>query len=292
MNELIIKERDLELVVKSKTLGNLETNAKTIKENVEKMLPNFKPENYSIENIKQAEEDRALLNKTSKTLNDERIAIEKEFMKPFEDFKSIIKDTTDLIKEASSKIDEIVKTKEQEEKDIKKASIQKYFNENVGSLKDLIDLPKVFNEKWLNKTYKIEDIAKEIDTNLNSIRDSLSTIESLSSKYEVELKNYYINTLDLGLTIKYDHELKENEEKLASQSRIAEIDKIKLEEKKLEETSNKIVEEKIYDPIQTVNLQIKTKESKLTALRNFLEINNIFTKNIDTGKIIVDDNDR
>jgi hypothetical protein len=292
MNELIIKEKDLELVVKSKTLGNLETNAKTIKENVEKMLPNFKPENYSIENIKQAEEDRALLNKTSKTLNDERIAIEKEFMKPFEDFKSIIKDTTDLIKEASSKIDEIVKTKEQEEKDIKKASIQKYFNENVGSLKDLIDLPKVFNEKWLNKTYKIEDIAKEIDTNLNSIRDSLSTIESLSSKYEVELKNYYINTLDLGLTIKYDHELKENEEKLASQSRIAEIDKIKLEEKKLEETSNKIVEEKIYDPIQTVNLQIKTKESKLTALRNFLEINNIFTKNIDTGKIIVDDNDR
>ena len=42
---------------------------------------------YGDEDIKQAKEDRANLNRLKKALNDRRIEIEKEYMKPFLEFK-------------------------------------------------------------------------------------------------------------------------------------------------------------------------------------------------------------
>ena len=97
----MITENDLELVVSKKSLGELTTNAITIKKKVEEALINFKAENYNENNIDKAKDDKALLNKTSKKLNDDRIALENEFMKPFEEFKITIKETTDLIKTAA-----------------------------------------------------------------------------------------------------------------------------------------------------------------------------------------------
>lgn len=282
-----MKENELQLVVKEKNLGSLVTNALTIKEKIEKQLPNYKAENYSIENIKQAEDDRALLNNTAKALNQQRIDLEKEFMTPFDTFKTIVTDTCNLIKEASSKLDEIVKAKEQEEKDNKKSDIQKYFDENLGSLKDLINLEKIFNDRWLNKTYKIEDIYKEIDTEFKKIRESLTTIESLKSKYEVELKNHYIETLDLAGTIIKNNALLEKEAQLVEQSKLAEIEKVKQEEKVLVETSTKKIEINVIDPVETYILKITTERSKHQALKIFLETNKMNTINNETGKVIV-----
>lgn len=282
-----MKENELQLVVKEKNLGSLVTNALTIKEKIEKQLPNYKAENYSIENIKQAEDDRALLNNTAKALNKQRIDLEKEFMAPFDTFKSVVTDTCNLIKEASLKLDEIVKTKEQEEKDNKKSEIQKYFDKNLGSLKDLITLEKIFNDRYLNKTYKIEDIYKELDETFKKVKEDLSTIESLKSKYEVELKNSYLRDLDLSNAIKLNNELLEKETKLVEQSKLAEIEKVKQEEKVLVETSTKKIEINVIDPVETYILKITTERSKHQALKIFLETNKMNTINNETGKVIV-----
>ena len=77
----------------------------------------MRTENYNENNIDIAIKDRALLNKSAKALNSKRIELEKKFMEPFENFKSIIKETTDLIQEASSNIDSIVKAVEEKEKE-------------------------------------------------------------------------------------------------------------------------------------------------------------------------------
>src|SRR5574344_1511147 len=185
----MINENELELIVSKKSLGELTTNAITIKKKVEDALINFKAENYNEDNIDKAKEDKALLNKTSKKLNDGRIALENEFMKPFEEFKTTIKETTDLIKTASSNIDEIVKEVENKVKEEKKNIIINFYDENVKELKDLITFDSLFNDKWLNKTYKIDDIQNEIKDNLSRIRNDLLVITTLKSKYEVELKN-------------------------------------------------------------------------------------------------------
>lgn len=52
---------------------------------------------YTDDQIKQAKADKANLNKLKKALNDERIRREKEYMKPFNDFKSKINEIICII---------------------------------------------------------------------------------------------------------------------------------------------------------------------------------------------------
>lgn len=277
-----LNEKELTLVVQEKNLGTLKTNALSIKQKVEEILPNYDAKNYDSTNIDKAKEDKALLNKTSKLLNDERIRLEKEFNAPFEEFKTIVNDTCKLIKEASNQIDEIVKTEENKEKTAKRELIENVFKENVGNLIDLISLEKIFNDRWLNKTYKIEDIEKEIQETFKSIKEGLETIESLNSKYETELKAYYLDTLDLSSAIKRNNELMTKDEILNKQSEVRVEEKKLEEEVKLQEMATAKVEEKVFDPEMTYTLKITGKKSQLLALKTFLNTNNMTFEKIES----------
>ena len=172
-----MEEKEFELVIKEKNLGSLTTNAKAIKESVEKALSNYKAENYDESNIDDAKKDKALLNNTSKKLNDERIKIEKEFMKPFEEFKTTVTETCNLIKKASNEIDVIVKSVEDREKEKRKEIVKKIFDTNVNELKEVLSFEKIFDDKWLNKgsfkedgTFKFEN---DLIEKINNIRNDL-----------------------------------------------------------------------------------------------------------------------
>ena len=150
----------LSLIIKEKTLGNLVTNAKDIKAYVEEKLKEYSVDNYAGD-AKQAAKDKAEINAAIKTLNDRRIALEKEWNMPFAEFKNIISETCDMMKTASGKLDVIVKAKEEEEKAQKKAQIIELWN---GKNFNLVPLDRIFNAKWLNKTTKLAAVDAEIDT--------------------------------------------------------------------------------------------------------------------------------
>lgn len=277
MNEL--SEKDLELVVIKQELGELETNALSIKGKVIEVLPNYSIDNYDESNIDVAIKDRALLNKSKKALNDKRIELEKKFNEPFTNFKTIIKETIDLIDEASSKIDSVIKESEEREKAKRKDIIISIFNENVKELKDVLSLEKIFDNRWLNKgafnsngTFKLEE---ELINKINKIRTDLVAISDLKSKYEVELKNNYLNYFDLGAVITKNNELMKKEELLNIQkdetAKEIEIQKVE----KMQEVATTKVTEKVTDDVLTYTLKITGKTSQMVALRKFLETNNM-----------------
>ncbi len=275
----MIKEDELKLVVTDKTLGTLVTNAESIKSKVKEILPTYKANNYSEDNIEQARKDKALLNNTSKLLNDERIKLEKEFMKPFEDFKSIVKETTDLIKEASSNIDSVVKEVENKEKEKRKAIITEIFEDNVKELKGVLTLEKIFDDKYLNKgsfndknEFKLE---KELIDKIDKVRQDLITIDNLNSKFVTELKTDYLNSLDLGLVIRKNNELTLKEELLSKLNE--ESNKVIEEQKeeKMQAMANTVVKEKVLDETLTYTLKITGTTSQLQALKHFMEVNNM-----------------
>ena len=115
-----LNEKTFELVVSEKSLGTLTTNALQIKEKVLEILPKYDIANYNEGNIDQAKKDKALLNSSSKFLNEKRIELEKEWLKPFNEFKDIITETNSLIKECTAKIDSVVKESENKEKEYKR----------------------------------------------------------------------------------------------------------------------------------------------------------------------------
>lgn len=275
MNEL--NEKDLELVVSQEELGFLETNAKNIKEKVLAILPNYSAENYDESNIDVAKADKALLNKSAKALNDKRIELEKKFNAPFEEFKTIIKETTDLIKQASSKIDEVVKDVDNKEKTKRKEIIVKCYEEKINELKDILPLEKIFEDKWLNKGSFNDKgefkLVNELQDKINQVRNDLIAIGELHSKYEVELKNDYLNNFDLSRVIAKNTELIRKEELLKVQQEESQKAIIEQKEEKILEDAGKKVMTYITDDELTYTLKITGKRSQLVALKKFLETN-------------------
>src|SRR5690606_16286897 len=127
ISKIEIQEKDLELIVSEKTLGSLTTNAIQIKELVEQALPNYDIANYNENNISLAKKDKAMLNNAAKALNSKRIEFEKEFLKPFTEFKEVVNETVKLISVCSGKIDLVIKQSEQKAKEEKKQIIVDYW---------------------------------------------------------------------------------------------------------------------------------------------------------------------
>lgn len=233
--QLAIQETDLELVVSEKTLGSLTTNAKQIRDIVMANLPKYDISNYNDDNIDQAKKDKASLNKAAKALNAKRLEIEKEFMKPFGEFKEVITETVKLIGDCSAKIDVVVKQNEQQYKDKKRATIKTYFD---GMNVNLVDFNKVFKPEWLNKSASYRAVCADIDTIFAKVENELSTLQGFGDDFDV-LRTYYMDTLNINNTIQYANRLKEQRER----AKAAEDARIKAEqEKKRIEEERKIAE--------------------------------------------------
>lgn len=277
---------ELELSVKKLELGTLTTNAIAVRDKVKDLLNNFKVENYNEDNIDKAKEDKALLNTTSKKLNDERIRLEKEFMQPFSDFKDVVSETTAMIKDASAKIDEIVKEVENKAKELKKSEIQKVYEKVVSkeAISSIINLDMVFDERYLNKTYEIDKVEKDLEDKIYKIARDLEAIKNLKSEHELALTNQYLKTFNLGEVIIENNRLNELKQNTAK----AEIKQEEIIKEKIEEiVTTKVISEDEEDT-RTYELSISGTLDQHRKLKEFLELNKMHTINIETKKVIVE----
>ena len=146
-----------------KALAPIQFNYEDIKKWITEKAKEYKSMVYTEETITNAKSDRATLNKVAKALNDEKIRIKKEVLKPFEDFESKCKELQGIITDASNSIDIQVKAFETKEQEEKKKQIEDLFNTYIGDFKELIIFEQIFNQRWLNKTYTIKKIEDEIN---------------------------------------------------------------------------------------------------------------------------------
>ena len=135
--------------------------------------------NLRRQNRADAKADKASLNRLKKTINDERIRREKEYMKPFDTFKAQVKEICSLIDGASTKISDQLDTFEAKRHQEKKDNIIKLFEEKKSGVADWITFNQVFNEKWLNKTTSMKAIEEELTAIIAQIVMDLGTIKSL-----------------------------------------------------------------------------------------------------------------
>ena len=193
------------------TLGTLESNAEVLRDLVQAKLQDYSPEFY-VGRVAEAKADRAVLNNASKMLNSRRLELEREYMAPFEKFKATIKETCTAMQEASCKLDEIVKTEENREKEEKRGQIQSYWD-NTGFT--LCTLDKVFDQKWLNKGAKLKDIKAEIDAVQKRTLDDLKVIENFPAEDVALIKAVYLDTLSITDAMNRAELLKANRDRLA-----------------------------------------------------------------------------
>lgn len=171
---------------------------------------------YTPEQIKEAKADRASLNRLKKALNDERIRREREYMKPFDDFKAKINEIINIIDKPASVIDQQIKAVEEQQKEDKLKAIREYFtgHPSIEGFETL-QLEQIMDAKWLNASVSMKSIQEAIDSQMGQIMTDLDVVRSLPS-YAYEAEQMYHRTLDLAKAVNEAHRLQEMAEKKAA----------------------------------------------------------------------------
>jgi len=223
---------------------------------------------YTDDTIKDAKKDRAELNRFKKELNDKRIALEKEYMKPFGEFKSKINELISIVDEPVAIIDARVKDYEAQQKELKKETVRSIFAEIWETE---IPYEMVEDLRWYNASTSVESIRSEIEQKNESIKYDLETIKTLSHPMEAEL--YYKKTLDIRKAIEKSNELDAYERMKEEKAK----EEVKPEVKPEVKVETKPVEEKTFNVVFEVTLTA----SQARALKEFFNVNGIAFRKVD-----------
>lgn len=167
---------------------------------------------YTEGQVKEAKADRAQLNRLKKALNDERIRLEREYMKPFNDFKTKINEIISIINNPICMIDQQIKEfgqlqKEEKIEKIKELFLQKNFHEFVM-------FEQIFDDKWGNASTSMKSIESSLDDIHEQIEKDLATLRNLP-EFDFESLEVYKTTLDINKAISEGHRLSEIQKRKA-----------------------------------------------------------------------------
>ncbi len=194
-------------------------NKEELEAAVRQKIANYENVVYTEDNMKQAKADRAELNGLIKDIEDRRKIVKKIINEPYILFEAELKDILALIQEPVGLIDKQVKAFEDQQKEEKKAKIRAAYDEVIGDLASVLPFDKVFDNRYLNQTYKLTTAQTDIKSKVEKVRTDLETIDSLESKYKLNAKDVYIKTLDLSKALAENKRLSDLEEKLEAEKR-------------------------------------------------------------------------
>lgn len=198
----------MELIVKQFAVPSaVEFNYDELKQALAEKCEEFTGLIYVDENIKDAKKDKAELNKLKKELNDRRIALQKDYMVPFDDFKKKVDELIGMIEKPVAMIDAQVKDYEERKKTEKKYEVYKVYME-VWETPE-IPFEMIEDARWYNASVSLPSVRDEIEKKNESVKYDLETIKTLS--HPVVAEECYKKTLDIRRAIEksneYDHYL-------------------------------------------------------------------------------------
>lgn len=209
----------MELKIKEVTIPEaIHFNYEELKQELTEKVSMYETMVYTDDHIKEAKSDKANLNKLKKALNDERIRREKEYMKPFSEFKAQINEIIAIIDKPVGVIDKQVKAYDEKKRQDKMEAIKKLYEESEHP--EWLELEQIFNERWLLAGTSMRQIQDGMEGWFNEIKKSLDTLSNLAD-FAFEATEVYKSTLDINKAL--------NEGK-----RLLEIQKRKEEQEKLQ----------------------------------------------------------
>ena len=250
----------LELTI-NQTMGVITGNFEDIKKSLETEMAVYETKQFAEEDKQKAKGDLADLRKLRKAVNDRKVEVKKEYMKPYEVFEGKVKELIGVID--------------------KPIAIQNLYNELVEEeLHDYMPLEKIYGEKWTNASTTMKSIREEINLKVMQTRQDITTIKAMKSEKEEQALNLYMENNNLALAIqminRYEQEKAEilrrkEKEEQERRDRELEIERERVREEERarireEERLKTEAEQKVIDQIKTVDevkaAELTTEDSK------------------------------
>ena len=171
-------------------------NADDISAEIEKKVGYYKTLVYTDAQVVEAKKDRATLNKFIAALKAKDREIKDLCLAPYEEFHSRMLQIIRQVEEPAALIDKQVKAFEDEQKLNKRGDIEALF---AGKgFQPWVTLDKIWNPKWLNKTYSLKQIDEELNRIMYKIGDDIFMINRQAEGREAALAEYKrsLNVMD------------------------------------------------------------------------------------------------
>lgn len=191
---------------------------------------------YTDDQVKDAKADRATLNKLKKTLNDERIRREKEYMQPFNEFKAQVNEIIGIIDKPIAVIDKQVKEFEDQKKAKKQKAIEELFSQ-IG-FQNFVTLEKIWDSKWLNASTSMKSIEEQMRSRMYKISEDVLRISQFP-EFSFEAMEAFKETLLIDTAVDAVQKNREMEQKKAAAKAAEEARKAE-EERKAQEIKEEL----------------------------------------------------
>ena len=175
----------------------IEFNADEIKREIAEKVSFYEDLVYTDEQMSEAKKDRAKLRKFVDALEAKRKEVKAECLAPYNAFEKEVKEIVAIVNKPILMIDGQVKAFEDAQKTKKMGEIGEFWERQEKPFD--IALESIFNEKWLNVSYKMPAVEADITAKLEQIGSDLATLENLAFAFEA--KEMYKRTLNLNSAI-------------------------------------------------------------------------------------------
>lgn len=173
-------------------------NADEIAKEVEAKVGYYKNLVYTEDQVAEAKKDRATLRKFVTALKDKDHEIKERCLAPYEEFHNQMQKIILLVEEPAELIDKQVKEYEEAQKEQKKKAIQELFS--MKGFQPWVTLDRIWNQKWLNKTYTMKQIDADLTSIQHKIGEDILLINGQKEGMQAALSEYK-RTMDVTAAI-------------------------------------------------------------------------------------------
>ncbi len=272
-----------------KNIGTIEDNLDVVEASIRQKLAEYAQVVITQDCVQDGKELLADIRKEKKSLDDERKAIKKAWMKPYEAFEVRAKKIIDLYDEPVRLIHSQLEAYEEDRKAAKRNNIKKIYEFVVkenAELADWLPLEKIYDTKWENATCKDKTIREAMEMAFSQIKISISTIQSMQSAWEEDALNVLKDTGSLPLAIEKINSLTKQAERIEEAKKAqeeaskAELEAKRAEDKAVVEEPQELIEPEtdILFPFaaeKIVVLKVTVGENNLNLVKDFFESINI-----------------
>ena len=227
--------------------------------------------------IKEAKADRANLNKFKTALSDSRKSVKRQWNQPLSDFEDKMKELEQMVDAPIGAIDRQIKAFDEIKKQEKRQTIEEFFAENIGDLEEVLPIAKIWNERWLNVTYSMKEIEKEILEKIRKAHSDIGIIMAMQLPCTDRMISAYLKTLDMSAAIEEKHRYEEAQkakaqlEKQQAEPEVVKPEPVTVEQERVAEEP-KVSEQQ---ELRVLDFRVWVTPEQMKALKTFLIQNHI-----------------
>lgn len=263
---------DMELRVDDsfkQSLVPVEFNYEELKAWLTESLAKYKGRVFTDEQMPEAKQISATLGKVSKAISDQRIAIKKLYLEPFNDFEAKAKELTAMCDEVRSEIKAQVDAFADSKREAKLALLESFFKANCkDEAADVLTWDGIMDTRWGNATYSQTQAEEEILKAIDLTRGNLEIIHEWESEFELELIEEYKKTLDLRAVFAKKRQLDTAKEERDKRKAVVEQTR---EQKSLFDTAPPVDEPKPTPRVIELHMIAKGTKEQFIALRKAVD---------------------